>query len=84
MYIQSLQPTTVSSSSYLNVVADKTGKLTLKVLDVQGRIAKKLSTAIAQGTQQLSVNLDDLTSGIYILNAFNGDVFIKSFRFTKD
>jgi hypothetical protein len=83
MYIQSLHPTLINSSSYLNVVSNKNGKLVIKVLDIQGRIAKRVTTSVAQGNQQLSINMSDLNSGMYILNAFNGDTFIKSIRFVK-
>ena len=40
MYIQNLQPALVDNLSYVTVLADKTGKLILKVLDIEGRIAK--------------------------------------------
>lgn len=83
MYIQSLQPTLITNNSYLNVIADRMGKLTIKVLDVQGMIAKKLTTQIPAGNQQLDLNLTDLTHGNYILNVFNGDIFLKSIPFKK-
>lgn len=83
MYIQSLQPNLVDSSSYLTVQADKTGRLVLKVLDVEGRMAKTVVTSVTEGVQQLVLNMSDLVSGRYIINAFSGDVFIKSFRFEK-
>ena len=83
MYIQNLQPALTNSSSYLDIVADKIGKLTIKVLNVQGWVAKKVIAEVEEGKQQLDLNLNDLNSGIYILNAFLGDVFIKSIRFVK-
>ena len=83
MYIQSLQPTTINTTSYLNIVAEKMEKLTIKVVDVQGMIAKKLTTQVTQGIQELDINLNDLANGNYILNAFSKDGFLKSFRFKK-
>ncbi|SJZ61039.1 hypothetical protein [Sediminibacterium ginsengisoli] len=83
MYIQSLQPNLVDTSSYLTVQADRTGRLILKVLDVEGRMAKTVVTNISEGVQQLVVNMSDLVSGRYIMNAFSGDVFIKSIKFEK-
>lgn len=83
MYIQSLQPTLITNNSYLHVVADRMGKLTIKVLDVQGMIAKRVTTYIQAGNQQLDLNLTDLTNGNYILNIFNGDIFLKSIPFKK-
>jgi hypothetical protein len=83
MYIQSLQPTFIATSSTLSVIANKSGNLIVKVLDLQGKIAKTVKTKIDEGSQQLDINLSDLTSGMYVLNAFNGDVFLRSIRFVK-
>lgn len=83
MYIQSFQPNLVETSSYLTVLADQTGRLVLKVLDVDGRMAKTMVTNVCEGMQQLSLNMSDLGSGKYIINAFSGDTFIKSIRFVK-
>lgn len=83
MHIQNLQPTQINGSSYLNIVADKLERLTIKVLDVQGWVAKKVTTEVEEGIQQVNLNMSDLTSGMYTLNAFIGDVFIKSIKFVK-
>ena len=83
MYIQSLQPISIQSSSILNVVANREGLLRLRVLDTQGKVAKSIETVVNEGSQQLSLNLGDLNSGIYVLNAFSGEVFLKSIKFTK-
>lgn len=81
MDIKAIDPTFLDG--YLNVVANNIGKLTLKVFDTNGRIAKKICKDIITGVQQLEVNFSDLSDGTYVLNAFNGDTFIKSFRFIK-
>lgn len=83
MFIQNLQPELVDNLSYVTVLADKTGRLILKVLDLDGRIAKTLVANINEGRQQLELNMEDLVSGRYVMNAFNGDIFIKSIRFEK-
>ena len=77
-----MQPT-LDSFGYLNIVADNFGKLTLKVLDTNGRIAKRIYEDVLEGCQKLDLKLNELSSGTYVLNAFHGDVFVKSFRFTK-
>ena len=84
MHIQGLQPTKIDdNSSYLHVVANADGRLTLKVLDVNGRMAKSLTTNVSSGNQKLPLNLDDLNQGAYVLNAFNDGAFVKSIRFIK-
>lgn len=83
MYIQHLQPNIICEDSYLTVMSERTGNLILKVLDVDGHMAKTIVEDVSEGLQQLVINLGDLASGNYILNAFNGDVFIKAIRFSK-
>lgn len=83
MFIQSLQPVLVENSSYLTVLNSKTGRLVLKVLDLEGRLAKTVITSMQEGNQQIDLNMSDLRSGVYVLNAFFKDTFIKSIRFTK-
>ena len=83
MLIQSLQPTIVHQESFLSVLADGAGKLIIKVLDVQGHMAKTMNTMVGAGSQQFSIDMQDLPTGNYVLNAFSGDAFLKSFRFVK-
>ncbi len=83
MYIQNLQPGLVEHTSYVTVLAQKNGRLVLKVLDIDGRIAKTVVTQVNEGKQQLEVNMSDLGTGRYVMNAFSGDIFIKSIKFDK-
>ena len=83
MQIQSFQPKINESSSCLEIVANKIGQVTLKVLDVNGRMAKKVTTSVSSGLQQLAIDLNDLNNGAYVLNAFNDGEFVKSIRFIK-
>lgn len=83
MYIQNLQPGLVDNLSYVTVMANKTGRLVLKVLDIEGRIAKTVVANINEGKHQLELEMGDLNSGRYVMNAFSGDTFIKSIRFVK-
>jgi hypothetical protein len=83
MHLKTLQPTTVNEYSFLQVVANKADELTIKVFDVRGRMAKTINTTINQGMQQLNLNMTDLDTGNYVLNAFSGGNFLKSFKFVK-
>ena len=71
------------NASFLEVAAARSGDLIVKILDVQGRMAKTIIEKVEQGVQELCVNLNDLGSGYYVLNTFIGDTFIKAFRFFK-
>lgn len=78
-----MEATLNETYEYLNVVANNIGKLTLKVFDTNGRIAKKICKDIISGVQQLETGFSELSDGTYILNAFNGDTFLKSFKLVK-
>ncbi|MDB5232308.1 MAG: hypothetical protein JWN76_3113 [Chitinophagaceae bacterium] len=84
MNVQTRQPLVEDGQGILDIVALNSGNLILKILDVQGRIAKTIIEKVEQGAQQLMVNMNDLGEGMYVLNVFNGDSFIKAIRFTKD
>lgn len=71
------------NNSVISFIAQKQDRLTIKILDTQGKITKTLVTFVEKGKQDLTLNLNDLTNGIYVLNAFLGDAFLKSFRFIK-
>jgi hypothetical protein len=71
------------NQSVLSFIAQKQDRLTIKILDAQGKISKTLVTFVEKGKQDLTLNLNDLTEGIYVLNAFLGDAFLKSFRIIK-
>lgn len=83
MYIQSLPVKLPNSGTSLHIIANAMCSLTIKVVDVKGMIAKKLTTLINEGSQYLDINLNDLNEGNYVLNAFSGDQFLKSIPFKK-
>ncbi|MGI8952341.1 MAG: T9SS type A sorting domain-containing protein [Chitinophagaceae bacterium] len=84
MNLQILQLQLFTTFGNLNIVAGSSSLLILKVLNIQGRIAKTFTEKIEAGTHQLSLNLNDLKNGIYVLNAFCGDRFVKAIKFVKN
>ena len=68
---------------YINIVANSIGKFTVKIFDTNGRIANKICKDIITGVQQLDLNISEWSNGTYILNAFIGDSFLKSFKLVK-
>lgn len=84
MYLKSMQPLSVSSIGYLEVIASTTELLIVKILDIRGHIAKTIIERIEHGNQRLSLNFCELKSGSYVLNAFCGETFLKAIRFVKN
>lgn len=81
MYIQNFYHKETDGNSYLHIITQSVEPITIKVLNTEGGIAKKINALVEQGEQILPLNLSDLTSGKYVLNAFCKGVFIKSIRF---
>ena len=69
--------------SYIDIAADCSGQLIVKILDIQGKWAKTIKETIGEGAQKLSINVDDLKKGNYVMNIFNDYGFVKSVRYTK-
>ncbi len=75
--------TTYNSLSYFDVAADCPGQLVVKIWDIQGRMAKTIKETIGEGAHKLSINVEDLKQGKYVMNIFNDLGFVKSIRYTK-
>ncbi len=84
MGIRTMMPTSKNNDTYLGIVADGSDKITLKVLDVYGRMAKTIQAQIEDGMNELLVNISDLKVGVYVVNAFSGGRFLKAVKFVKD
>ena len=82
MVMQSVQPLIVDNS-FLSVMVQSAGRLVVKVLDMRGMIAKTFQTIVNEETTECKIDVQDLPTGKYVLNAFNGDSFLKCVRFIK-
>jgi hypothetical protein len=83
MLIRWLQSISNNSLVVLNIESNSDSFLKLKVFNVEGKIAKSVETKVFAGHQDLSLNVSDLSSGNYILNAFYEGGFIQSIKFNK-
>ena len=83
MLAQNLQPVVVDSQALLSLVVQSAGRLVVKVLDVRGMIAKTVQTIVNEESTEYKIDVKDLPNGKYVLNAFNGDSFLKCIRFIK-
>lgn len=78
-----LPPVVVDNQTILSLMVQSAGRLVVKVLDVRGMIAKSFQTTISEETTECKIDVKDLPTGKYVLNAFNGDSFLKCIRFIK-
>ena len=67
----------------LDVITTAHTRLIIKILDVHGRFVATLQQTLEQGAHQCELNLESLSDGHYVMNAFNGDKFISSFHYIK-
>lgn len=83
MYIKTIECADLGKGTYVGIIGTSSEKLTLKVLDIYGRIAKTIQTQIEDGRNELMVNISDLKMGNYVVNAFCGGRFFKAIKFVK-
>jgi len=67
----------------LDIIVDSTGNLMVKILNVNGQFIKTVTETFQSNAGKFSVALDDLSRGVYILNIFKDNSFIKSFYYNK-
>jgi|GEM_PF-3104269 len=67
----------------LQVIANATMQLIVKVLDVQGHFITTVKRTLDEGIHESCFNLDELAEGSYVVNAFNGDRFMHSFHYVR-
>lgn len=68
----------------LNIIANFSGNLIVKVLDIQGRIAKTIKEKVDAGAHKVALDFDDLKNGMYVVNIFNDGEFVKAVKLIKD
>ncbi len=83
MFVQNLQPLVIESQAVLNLMVQSAGRLVVKVLDMRGMVAKTFQTTVNEESTECEIDVKDLPTGKYVLNAFNGDSFLKCIRFIK-
>lgn len=82
MLVQNM-PIITDEQNFLSLMVQSAGRLVIKVLDVRGMIAKTFHTMINEESTECKIDVKDLPTGKYVLNAFNGDSFMKCIRFIK-
>lgn len=72
-----------NQANCLNIAVDSAGQLMIKILNVNGQFIKTISQSFQSSAGRLSVGLDDLSKGNYIVNIFKDNSFIKSFSYNR-
>ncbi|MEO7311626.1 MAG: T9SS type A sorting domain-containing protein [Chitinophagaceae bacterium] len=76
-------PTVVHQQAYLSITAAKTGDYQGIVSDINGRVILAATIHLSAGSNMISRDYSDLTSGIYFLRVFEGGVGTKAIKFIK-
>ena len=70
--------------SYFEITTTCSGNyLVVKILDVQGRIAKTIKQTLEESVDKIKLNVEDLRKGKYTVNIFTDDTFVKAVQYTK-
>jgi hypothetical protein len=71
--ITSLMPNPVNDKAMLIINAAKTGSVNFTIYDITGRPVKQWQTSIAEGSNNITVNANGLSNGVYHLAAIADD-----------
>lgn len=74
--LSAVYPMPITEGVTLEVVSKQTGKVTVSVTDIVGRLVTTEVFTVAEGNNALQLGLNQLAKGTYILNLNNGDVTI--------
>ena len=78
-----LWPNPVNDAINLSLIGSRSSRLQLSVIDLNGRVVKSTSNAIAKGNNRYSLAVSDLESGMYLLR-ISDDNNVISRRFVKN
>jgi hypothetical protein len=81
--ITSMIPTVVSNGAIVNISSSEKGTMQLFVTDMYGRIIKKQLAAIANGNQQVALELSMLPAGAYQVTGYMNGQQVGSIRFVR-
>jgi len=84
MALKSISALVNDQKDCLDIIVDTTGNLIFKILTVHGRFIKTVRQSLQGECDKVSVNLDDLSSGDYVLNVFIDNSFLRSVHFNKN
>ena len=81
--ITSMIPTVVRSGAIVNISSSEKGTMQLFVTDMYGRIVKKQLASIANGNQQVALELGNLPAGAYQVSGFMNGQQVGTIRFVR-
>lgn len=83
IFITSMLPTVVRSGAIVNISSSEKGTIQLLVTDMYGRIVKKQLASIANGNQQVALDLSILPSGAYQVSGYMNGQQVGTIRFVR-
>ncbi len=83
MALQNISAIVDNKGDYIDIFLNSRGNLIVKILNVHGLFIKTVIGSIQDTAEKISVKLDDLSSGSYVLNIFKDNSFIRSFHYSK-
>jgi len=78
-----LMPTLVTNTAILNVTAAQKTKMDVVVTDITGKQVQKIAYNLIAGSNQFTMNLENLAAGTYQINGYTTDGKSRTIRFVK-
>jgi hypothetical protein len=81
--IVNLAPTLVTGSAVLNISTAQGGSMDVYITDMMGRVWRKFGVTLSSGSNQVNLNLGDLSAGVYHVNGVMEKEQTNTVRFIK-
>lgn len=82
-FLAEISPNPVGFEAKLSFYMPKYGSIELQITDINGRLIRSESIEMFSGKQSITLNTNDLQSGIYILSLIDSDRRVEHLRLLK-
>lgn len=82
-FLAEISPNPVTYEAKLSFYMPKYGSLQLQITDINGRVIRNESVELFSGKQSISLNTNDLQSGVYIISLIDSDRRVEHLRLLK-
>jgi len=79
-----IYPNPTQNELNVDLTVEQASIVTLKVVDMSGRVVKQVQTDALEGMNNVTISLGDLSSGIYTLQVVSDDKLVHTTRVTKN
>ncbi|MBK7957894.1 MAG: T9SS type A sorting domain-containing protein [Bacteroidetes bacterium] len=79
-----MYPNPIQAMANFVIQSEKAEEMTIEIFDITGKSVKSIQTSIKEGNQTLTIPMQDVLSGLYIVNIMSEGNKVNSFKMIKE